>query len=370
MLTTRILLAALVSAVLAATPAPALTPTGSTTISIANDFESRPTFYRANDFIPLDGGKYIFLGTSAKFEKRAAVHLLKTQTMVKISYLLVESISTQLGGGQVHSLIRYNSDQGTMTLIWEREEGTRKEYLIVHGRLVHGEILHREILARQEGNELLAIRPTVGHTGSGPFALAVSRQRETGRYKYEDAARVSVFSVADNGSLRQVCAFETLYRPHTLFAGDGMAFLAEYSEDSEGGAKPQGHIISLASGERRTIPVDYVIYGATFSPDGTRLYAASSMNGTLSEYETSSGTMRSRISIGTHGHVLGFSKPDTLFWIRNDGIVSIATAPALRMTDYLAFSSIRQDFWHTDGSLISGHTAWVRNGDTLWKMDF
>ena len=52
------------------------------------------------------------------------------------------------------------------------------------------------------------------------------------------------------------------------------------------------------------------------------------MNGTLSEYDTASGVMRSRIPIGTHGHVLGYAKPDTLFWIRNDGIVSIATAPA------------------------------------------
>jgi len=347
----------------------ALAPLSKTSVSIASDFEGRPTFSRANEFILLDNGRALFLGTSARFETRHTVYILKTDSMVRVPLLLSESLTGQLGKGHVHSLVHYNSDDGRMAIIWERERQGRKELVAVSGRLVQGEISRSVVLAKQEGRELLAVRPTIGHSGSGPFPLAISRQNEIGRYKYEDRGRVAISLIHEDGSVRPVCQFSTPYRPHTLFAGNGLAFLAEYSEDSEGGAKPEGHIITLSSGQRRAIPVDYVIYGAAFSPDGSRLYAASSMNGTLSEYDTASGVMRSRIPIGTHGHVLGYAKPDTLFWIRNDGIVSIATTPAPRMTDYLGFTSIQQGFWHTDGSFITGNTAWVKNGDELWKMN-
>lgn len=263
---------------------------------------------------------------------------------------------------RVEGLLFHDTADGVAGLLLTGGRGVR-ERLYAHWDLQRGRITNLI--------ELSATRRRGSHTEVHPLGYSPKTRRfYSYELRYEKFARqpysVSVFAVNRAGKGGRQGTVRTLRRIHSVHfdAPRERVLVVEYAEVPLKGPAPRGYIMRLDNGNQHSVELPLTTYGAAFSADGRTLFAYSTQKGTLSAIDVASGTSKQTLSVGTLGHSLGRMADGRLLLVRNAGLQLLETA-RLAKGRFAPMRRLVRGFVHTEGSLVFGRTAVVRNGDVL-----
>lgn len=177
---------------------------------------------------------------------------------------------------------------------------------------------------------------------------------------------VSVYALTMN-SIKRVARFISDNKfNYSAFDEPGKRlFVPEYTEGA--GSNGHGYLVDLVSGTVRKMAIPTTPYGIAF--DEGKIHIASSDSGQIWTLEAATGRKLGQVLCWTHGHALGFVKPNVLVWVRNQSLVFFRTPGPVR-TEIVPTTRFYTGFCHVGGSLVLPGMIILVNGDEFKVIRF
>ena len=257
----------------------------------------------------------------------------------------------------------YDSQHQRAGLLLTLRRGVAQAHYLAHWDLAArrlGQVVELS-MNRQKGRSA-AVLP-IGYSPQQRtfYAAEVLYLKERG-----DARRVTVLSTDELGDAGRVTRFQTRRRVHRVHYDPirERALVAEYAEAPVTGPNPVGHLVDLRTGDIRRLPLPTTAYGIAFGQTDDTVHAYSSQTGRLWVIDVASKQHQVLRKVGSLGHAMGAAYPDSLLLVRNRAL-HLVDARTGRSRVSLKTNQLFDGFTHTEGSLIAGPVAVVKNGDHL-----
>ncbi|MBW2701580.1 MAG: hypothetical protein JRF33_12255 [Deltaproteobacteria bacterium] len=165
---------------------------------------------------------------------------------------------------------------------------------------------------------------------------------------------------------REIASWTTkLDARRNFLDSDGKRVLiVEYAEQGSAGPLPSGHVLDLETGAKQSFPVPVTSYGATFTPDGKKLYVYSNQARIIWIIDLASGKKIKQVKVGGGGHALAWGPAGRVMLLAHRGLTFLDPKKLTRRQFFPTAKVFSGRAW-IPGSVLTKNQAIMRNGKEL-----
>ena len=184
----------------------------------------------------------------------------------------------------------------------------------------------------------------------------VARTKKLMRLELKTSQRASILQFTHHYKLERVLANHNSSKIAVI----------EYTELKD--KKGSIYLLDTQTKRVQTIRAPYVPYGSTFTPDKRSLLVYGAKNGVLFKISLTQVGKVEKVKAWRRGHAMGLSKDGSQLYLLHHSGAQIRSLNTLKTKGFLSHRKVigKVKFLHVDGSVVSGGTIFIKNGEKLY----